>query len=137
MLSHPLIQNLLSLNLALEDFAVFGSGPMFAHGIKDLGGDLDLIARGRAWEKASVIKQPVAAKSGTGEVIELFDGLLEIFDIWGPGEWDVNRLIDDAEIIDGIRFVRLPEVLKWKKLMNRDKDMEHIRLIEEYLSSKF
>jgi predicted nucleotidyltransferase len=50
--SEKLLSLLKSLKLPTEDFAVFGSGPMYAHGIKELGHDLDLIARGVAWEKA-------------------------------------------------------------------------------------
>jgi len=50
--NHPLIKKLLSLDLPPEDYAVFGSGPMFAHGIKDLGHDIDVIARKKAWKKA-------------------------------------------------------------------------------------
>jgi len=36
----------------------------------------------------------------------------------------VDKLIDAAEEIDGIRFVRLAEVLRWKNLMGREKDFE-------------
>jgi len=36
----------------------------------------------------------------------------------------VNKLIDEAEEIDGIRFVRLEEFLRWKNLMGREKDFE-------------
>jgi hypothetical protein len=133
---HHLINKLLSLNLPSDDFAIFGSGPMFAHDIKDMR-DLDIIARGAAWEKAADLQKPVATKSGDGEVILFFDGQVELYNNWSPGEWDLNALIEGAEIIEGIRFVQLTEVLKWKKLVNREKDQLHIRLIEEYLSSKF
>lgn len=141
--NHPLIEKLLSLNLPPEDYAVFGSGPMFAHGLKDLGHDLDLVARRKAWDQASTYSAPVTTKSGDGQVIELFsheteagktEAEIEIFDSWAPGEWDINALIDAAEEIGGIRFVQLEAVLAWKKAKNREKDIEHIRLIEEYLA---
>ena len=41
---NPLIKKLFSLNLPKEDFAVFGSGPMFAHGLIDDLKDLEVIA---------------------------------------------------------------------------------------------
>ena len=32
--NNPIFEKLISLKLLPEDYAVFGSGPMFAHGIK-------------------------------------------------------------------------------------------------------
>ncbi len=127
----PLIKKLLVLNLPPDDFAVFGSGPMMAHGLKEAH-DLDIIARGTAWSLAQALGQQ---KKGTygGDKVELAGGQIEVFNAWGPGEWDPDELIDTAEVIAGIRFVTLENVLKWKKMMNRPKDAEHIRLIEAYL----
>jgi hypothetical protein len=48
----------------------------------------------------------------------------------------VQNIIDKAEIIDGLTFVRLEEVLKWKKMMNREKDKKDIEIIENYLRGK-
>ena len=57
---------------------------------------------------------------------------IELWETWRPGEWDVYDLIKNAEIIDGFPFVSLDDVLKWKKLNNRDKDKEHIKILEKY-----
>lgn len=132
--SNELMAQLKSLDLPTNDFAVFASGPMYIHGIKELGHDLDLIARGSAWEKALTLGSVENKHMGNGQVINLFDGAIEIFDSWTSADWDINKLIDEADLIDGIRWVRLEEVLKWKKQMNRPKDADHIRLIEEYLN---
>ena len=131
--SNELINQLKSLDLPMEDFAVFASGPMYIHGIKELGHDLDIIARGNAWVKAIQLGSPENKHQGNGSVVALFNGNIEIFNSWTSEEWDINKLIDEAEIIDGIKWVKLEEVLKWKRQMNRPKDAEHIRLIEEYL----
>ena len=40
---------------------------------------------------------------------------IELYKDWGPGEWDVERLIKEADVIDGIPFVKLEAVLEWKK----------------------
>lgn len=132
-LNDPIIKKLLSLNLPSEDYAVFGSGPMFAYGIKDLGHDVDLIARGKAWKKALTLGEVSKAKSGDN-VVTLFDGEIEIFDGWAPGTWDTDALIDTAKVINGIRFVSLENVIKWKKEMGREKDLQHIQIIEDYLA---
>ncbi len=134
--SNPIFNKLITLGLPTEDFAIFGSGSMFAHGLKDLGHDIDIVARGQAWEKATTLATPVAARSGNALVVELFEGEIEIFNSWGPGEWNINELIDNAEVVEGVRFVQLEQVLKWKKMMNRPKDVEHIALIEKYLENK-
>jgi hypothetical protein len=131
---NPLIQQLLKFGLPPEDFAVFGSGPMMARGIKE-SHDLDIIARGAAWSLAQALGQQKKGGYG-GNKIVLADGLIEIFDSWGPDEWDTDWLIDTAEVIEGIRFVTLQNVLKWKKLMGRPKDIEHIGLIETYLAAR-
>lgn len=130
---NPLVQKLLSLSLPSDDFAVMGGGCMFAAGLKDLNHDIDLIAVGSAWDKAQEFKPAQNIKSEIGQVVTLFDDQIEIFNKWGPGEWNLRKLIDEADINEGIRFVKLDEVLKWKKLINRPKDQDHIKLIENYL----
>ncbi len=54
---------------------------------------------------------------------------------WYPGEWDVSDIIAKAEIIDGLPFVTLDTVVKWKKLKGREKDIRDIELIEEFLKT--
>lgn len=125
---------MLSLNLPTDDYAIFGSGPMYAHGIKDLGHDIDLVARGKAWNEALKLGKTKRAALGGNKVITLFDGEVEIFNGWAPGEWDVNKLIQEAELIDGIRFVSLKNVVKWKEIMGREKDLQHIKMINDHLS---
>lgn len=132
---HPLIQKLLTLHLPEQDFAVMGGGCLFAAGLKDLNHDIDLIAIDSAWDKAATLGQITPTKSNLGKVITFFDGEVEVFNQWFPGEWNLRQLIDEADIKEGIRFVKLKEVLKWKRLFNRPKDQEHIQLIEEYLKT--
>ena len=134
LVAHPLIARLLALHLPAKDYAVFGSGPLLAHGLVTTVHDLDVVARGRAWQRASRLGKPVPAPSGTGLMVETADGHLQVFTAWTSGQWDVGRLIDEADVIDGIRFVTLPVVLAWKRQSSRPKDLEHIRLIEQHLS---
>jgi len=137
MTSDDLLKLLKSLDLPTEDYAVFGSGPMYIHGLKDIGHDIDLIARDLAWEKAKELGKTEEMRLNKGEVITLFNGAIEIFNTWTSSNWNIDELIDTAEIIDGIRWVKLENVLKWKKEMSREKDLEHIKLIEKYLSTTF
>jgi len=131
--SNKLIDSLRQLNLPVEDFAIFGSGPMWAHGLREIK-DLDIVARGKAWERAATLQKSEPAKT-VGRVIHFAEGQIEIFDAWGPGEWDIDELIDTAEEIEGLRFVKLANVLKWKHLMAREKDADDIKLIKEYMQN--
>lgn len=129
---NPVIKKLLSLNLPPDDYAIFGSGPLFAHGITDRLGDLDVVARGKAWKKALKLGRAETPPSGASKLIKLYEGKIEIFSGWYG--WDVNELIDTAEVIEGLRFVNLESTLKWKKQSGRPKDKKHVKLIEAYLT---
>lgn len=132
----PLMQKLLSLDLPTKDYAVFGSAPMALHGLKNLENDIDVIARGEAWEKAKQSRFPEESPMRFGNFLKLFDGKVEIYHCWFPKDaWNVDELIDGAEIVDGIRYVRLDKVLEYKKYRNSPKDISDIKLIEDYLKT--
>ena len=44
----------------------------------------------------------------------------------------MDHLIDTAEVIDGLPFVRLEHVVAYKRIADRPKDREHLRLLEEW-----
>jgi len=131
---HPIIKKFLSLNLPTDDYAIFGSGPLYAHGIIKNPRDIDVIARGEAWKKTLKFCNP--QKLPLDNSVKLFDGKVEVMNVWMSGKWDINKLIDTAEIVEDIRFVNLKTVLKWKKSMARPKDLKHIKMVEEYLKNQ-
>jgi hypothetical protein len=135
LLTHRLIAKLVALDLPPDDYAVFGSGPLLAHRLPVDAHDLDIVARGAAWQRARCLGRPVPAPSGSGLMVELAGGELQVFDAWTSPDWDVDRLIDEADVVDGIRFVPLPIVLAWKRQSRRDKDAEHVELIERHLAT--
>ena len=59
-------------------------------------------------------------------------GEIEIWKDWMPLTDNVDALIDDADIIEGIRFVKLKDIINLKKIQNREKDIKDIQLIEQY-----
>lgn len=131
---HPLVQRLLSLGLAHQDYVVAGSGPLLAHGIRENVGDLDIVARGAAWKAVADLAEPVPAPSGHGRMVRLFDGSLEFFDSWLPGSSGPDSLIERAEFICGIPFCPLPDVLAWKGRSTRQKDRDDLLLIRNHLA---
>ncbi|MDT0318249.1 hypothetical protein [Streptomyces millisiae] len=97
--------------------------------------DLDVVARGVAWKFVLDLADPMIPPSGYGHMVALFDGTIEIFDRWLPGSKEPDELIEKAEIIDGIPFCPLREVLDWKLRSARHKDRTDIRILEKHLRS--
>lgn len=122
-----------SLNLPLGSYAVFGSGPLAARHIRECG-DIDIIVTEDLFEELKNDRHFEVKEYKTTEV--LVNEKIEIWKEWKPGLWDIKQLIDDADIIDGVPFVKITDVLRWKKLSGRDKDLEDIKLIEKYLEEK-
>ena len=54
------------------------------------------------------------------------DGAVTFGKKWGIGKFDVDELIDTAEIIDGLPFVRLEHVICYKKIRASAKDLLHL-----------
>jgi len=125
------LQKLKELNLPKGKYAIFGSGPMGARGLREPG-DLDVIVTVSVYNDLKNRSDFKTEKKKSGNEFLEKDGI-EFYQNWHPGEWDINKLIQEAEIIDGFPFVKLEEVLKWKKLKQRDKDIKDVELIEEYL----
>jgi hypothetical protein len=120
-----LLDELRKLNLPSDQYAIFGSGPIAIRGIRE-GNDIDLIVKPQLWKKL-LNKYPL--KNEKSIVIDK----LEIFKDWSPWFNETNELVDNADIFDGIRFVKLKYVLLWKKKFAREKDLKDVILIEDYL----
>lgn len=119
-----------------NEYAVFGSGPMYVKDLRDKIKDLDLIVNEKGWNKLIQHYEYKTTKRNAGHVVNIQSesGIeIEIFDTWAPGEWNSEELVETSEKIEEINFVKLENVLKWKKIINREKDQEDIRKINEYL----
>lgn len=122
------LSDLKKLNLPSDKYAVFGGGPLAIRGLRD-NEDLDIIVKRELWNK--LIK-----KYGSNNGRSIVIGKIEIWADWLPWLDDINKLIDSADIIEGMRFVRLDYVLGWKRKANRAKDRNDIKLIENYLKKQ-
>ena len=120
------------LDLPEGEYAVFGSGPLIVRGIIEATNDLDVISRGAAWEIAAGEGELVTERGVT--VARLFDGAITVGTEWAIGAFDIDELIDTAEVIDGLPFVRLEHVIAYKELAGRPKDLEHLEALRRYRS---
>lgn len=117
-----------ALDLPQGDWVVHGSAVMVLHGVLASANDVDLIARGPAWQRALALGETVPGREDLCVVLE--HGV-EVWSGW-LGE-DVDRLIDRAENVGGVPCVSLHEVLAFKLGEDRPKDQPHIALLRRRL----
>lgn len=131
------IKNLLNeldkLNIPKNKFAITSSGPLGIRNIREIN-DLDIIVYPEIWQKISNT-YPVI-KENNFESIHI--GNIQVL---GKGSWftnsqfgDTTSQINNADLINGYKFVKLETILKIKKQKTRPKDIEDVKLITEYLS---
>jgi len=121
------------LDLDVRDFVIFGSGPLLAHGLRYGIHDLDVVARGPAWQR--VLEHGCR---GTGSVngapMALFwDGLIQFSQGWISADWDPDDLIDRAQRVQGWPFATLADVLAYKEILLRPKDYPDIAALRQAL----
>lgn len=128
--NHILFSKLREFALPVGKYAIFGSGPLGIRSLKECH-DLDVIVTEDIFEKYKTSPDWKLKDCNDSQYLEN-DGI-EFWKNWNPGNWDINKLIQEAEVIDDLPFVKLEEVLKWKKINTREKDLKDIEIIENYL----
>lgn len=127
------IRELLALDLDPGQFVVFGSAPLLVHGLRTAVRDLDVVARGDVMAWARRTGTPgVGAYSGD-PVWQLCGGRVQFSERWITNRWDSAELIENAEVVGGLRFARLRDVLDYKLELRRPKDLADIERIREHL----
>ena len=128
-----LVKLVTQLGLDSHDFAIFGSGPLLAHGVRRHIRDLDIVARGAAWHRVSRHGLPAAGSINGAPMAVFWGGLIQFSSGWISEDWDAADLIARAEIIDGLPFAQLTDVLRYKQILNRDKDRPDIQALVQLL----
>lgn len=129
-----LLKKLKNFNLPPDQFAIFGSGPAGVRGLLSRKiSDLDLIVTKALWERLSSRYPTKRGEWGNrkidlAEKIEIWEGLPSFY-----RDIEVEKMIKEADVIEGIRYVKLKTVLNFKKSLNRPKDQQDIKAIENYL----
>ncbi len=130
MSNNDLFQKVRDLRLPIGKYALFGSAALGIRGWKQCR-DIDIIVTEDAWNGFKKRGWEVKRMSHGSQYF--CKDKIEVWKDWYPGEWNIAKLINEAEIIDGLPFVRIESVLTSKKLSNRKKDQEDIKLIERFL----
>jgi hypothetical protein len=100
-------------------------------GIIEATNDLDIIARGAAWERVRQIGE-ISTFDDENACVNLFDGRITFGTTWKYGSFDLDELIDTAELIDGLPFVRLEHVITYKEVAGRPKDRAHLEQLRSF-----
>lgn len=125
------------LNLPPGEYVIVGSGPMAARGIRRYK-DIDILVTKKFYKK--LIKQgwkTVEINGVNGKFVVLKNGKFEADKRLCIGDYkpDIEAVIKNAEVINGIPFMRLEELIKFKTALGREKDLKDIELIEKYLKN--
>ena len=131
MVAHPYFEAVRELKLPRGDFAVFGSGPLIVRGLIEGSNDLDVLCRGDAWQMVQKIGNVTYLEEYAVTVASICNERVTFGTEWGIGNPDVNALIDEAEIIEGLPFVRLSHVIRYKLERASVKDMQHIEILKK------
>ena len=109
-----IFEPLMQVGLPTEDFAIFGSGPLIVRNVIAPANDLDGICRGEAWKPVKKIGSLQICDDYAVEITTLFDGSLTFGNKRGIAEFDTDALIDTAEMIGGLPFVKMRYVIAYK-----------------------
>jgi hypothetical protein len=118
-----------------QDFVIFGSGPLLAHGIRKVR-DLDVVARGRTWEWACRHGKPGSGDVNGAYTAEFYDGAIQFTRGWISEEYDADALIERAERFGGLLFAHLDDVLRYKTKLGRPKDHSDIEALNRLLKKR-
>ena len=125
-MSAHLFDRLRELNLPINGYAIFGSGPLAIRGIISSCSDLDILCGMELWDTVSQIGISEFLPEYDVTVVTLPDLAITFGLKWGIGDFDVAELIETAEIIDALPFVRLEHVIAYKTIRSSEKDVLHL-----------
>ena len=126
---HPYIRDLIELDLPDGDWALFGSGPLYLRGWIDEIGDVDVLSRGAAWQRAEALGVPQVLEED-GNIISVIGEGVTVGSTWPYG--DIDLMIDTAEKIEGIPCVRLEHIVAYMEQFDRPKDRVRLAVIEAH-----
>jgi len=96
-------------------------------------GDLDVITRGPGWDHALLLGQVSRLEALGIDIVTIGEGIT-VGTTWGLGDFSVDTLIEEAELINGIPCVQLQQVIAYKRLADRPKDRAHLAAIRAHTS---
>lgn len=127
-----IIQQVKSLSLPADEYVVYGSCPMAIAGIREAS-DVDMYVTPRVYQQLVSQGWKIINK-GPGDTPATME-VFEVHDNWdfSPYSPSLAHLQTTATIVDEVPFASLEEVRKWKAESGGLKNLEDVRLIDNYL----
>lgn len=131
-------QSLIQVGIPIDKAIIIGSGILDELGIRETV-DIDVVVPKNEFDKLSENDNFIKAKKFDEDYYQSIDGQIEVWSDW----WDYKRgevisfdvLAENSVVIDGIRYISLPFLRQWKSDCGRIKDIEDVKLIDEYAES--
>ncbi len=124
-----------ALNLPLDQIIVIGSGILDQLGIRPAS-DIDLAVSSDLMKKLSEESSDWIKKFDDNQRFYFIkdDGSAEVWDGWVFDGQAVSygELLSQSVEYDGVRFVDLKFLRKWKSWRGREKDVQDVKLIDEW-----
>lgn len=132
---NQLISKIKSLQFPLGQYVVVGSGIMSALGIRE-SRDIDIAVMPELHDTLRATKEwkeeerynKIFLNRDNVEIIPKLN--------WEDYTTTTEEAISSAIIIEGVPFMNLEELKKFKKALGREKDLRDINQIDEYLLNK-
>ena len=130
-----IIKKIKELNLPSNQYVIVASSVLDVLGIRKAS-DIDIAVTKNLFQKMR--------ETGEWGEIEKYNKIFlekEGFDIIPQLDWEdytttTEEAISSALVIEGIPFMNLNELIKFKMALGREKDFKDIELINEYLNNK-
>lgn len=124
------------LNFPSDHFMVVGSGIMAAKGIRDVH-DLDIVVSQELFDTCKLagweLKQWTRPGRPGKEWLKK-DNVDLMVEIQSKDEdYDLQKLREGGELVNGIWFLSIEQLIKFKRDYGRQKDFDDIVLMENYL----
>lgn len=117
------------LGLPTDRVIVIGSGLLDQLNIREAK-DIDLVVTPGLFEQLKLDPRFDRAEKFEEEYLTSSDGVCEIWRTWGGK--DFNGLMADSENHNGVSYVSLTFLERWKRAKARPKDLQDVERIEEY-----
>ncbi len=131
------LENLKKLNLPTDQYVVIGSGPLAVRGIREAK-DIDIMVTDSLWDE--MIKKYQVISNDFGVECICLENDIEIVNpkdsIFGNSVIvPKDEIFEKGDILDGIKFMSLEHLKKIKIEIGREKDLQDINLIDNFLNS--
>ena len=130
------IEEVKKLNFPIGQYVIVGSGPMAVRGLKKAH-DLDIVVTREFFEKCKVNGWEIMLWTYPEKIGQIYlrqnDTELYLDVNCGNFNPTTEELIKRADIFEGIPFITLKDMLRFKKAYNREKHHKDIEITEIYL----